>query len=272
MRIIEQMQLKVQKHQKAGKDITLPRFGILKLGTGNGWAGLLQTPPSVEPIWALRQVAETDLKFTRFNMIEAEGRVFHFGGFGADALILNDYIDIKNKYTKGFRLKLVNSLFGYLYAMFTRSIPTLLFKGFKLKLRVTNLSDEPLYTVNHSDGIKESPIKKGETIYEGPADACIFGTTSDYGFGVKVMPFAMDKPGHFMLRVAAPGIKVLLKNIRAVWNGTIDHPDIHDFLVKKVRIELEADGPFQLGGDPEGYRKSVDLEVSDFAPEVLDFR
>ncbi len=273
MRIIEQMRLKVDAHNKAGGDFKVPKFGLLKMGTGNGWAGILNTPQGVEPIWTIRQKKADDLVYAPFNMMESnDGRMFHFGGFGVDALILNDYINMKAKYTKGFMWKMSNSLSGYLMAIGGKSLPNILLKGFKVKVRVINMSKEPIYKVAHSSGIEEIKIKKGETIYEGATDATIFGTTSDYGFKLRVMPFAMKKFGYFHLRSTELGAIKVLANLKDVWLGKYESPDVYDFLVKKIKIEVDGKAPFQLGGDPEGYRDQVTVSISDFVPEMLDFR
>lgn len=272
MRIIEQMRLKVSKHNEGGGDYKVPKFGLLKLGTGNGWAGLTNMPKGVEPIWVIRQHTMDQLVFSEFNMIEAENRLFHFGGFGYDALVLNDYITMKEKYTEGFKWKMVNSLAGYLGAIFTKSIPKIALQNFNLNVRVINESDSPVYKCSQSLGIEETEFKKGDTLYEGSCQATVFGTTSDYGFGLKVMPFALAKKGYFQVRVSDIGFLVPLMNVKSLWHGTLEHPNVYDFLLTEARIEFENDAPFQLGGDPEGYRQKVHLKISDFMPQVLDFR
>lgn len=272
MRIIEQVIKKVAMHNKSGQDYKVPRFGMLKLGTGNGWSGLLRVPPGVKPIWHVRQNRPEELVYSSFHMIESEGRLFHFGGFGVDALILNDYIELKRKFSSGFMWKLINSLAGYLIAIAFKSLPSVLFKGFKINSKITNLSDEPVYRAYPSREWEELPAKKGEVIFEGPVDATIFGTTSDYGFGLKVMPFAMDKEGYFCIKSTQAGPLHLLRNVKKIWNGTLEGPKIFDFMVKHVKLEIQEDAPFQLGGDPEGYRKSIELKIADFMPELLDFR
>jgi diacylglycerol kinase family enzyme len=272
MRIIEQMRLKVEAHNKAGRDYKVPKFGMLKLGTGNGWAGLLDTPPGVKPIWAIRQRTPDKLVYTPFNMMEAEGRMFHFGGFGLDALILNDYIDLKQKYTEGWKWKVANSLAGYLIAIGGKSIPKILLKGFQINMKIYNESDAPVYKVSCSGGIEETDFKKGDLLIDTPCDASIFGTTSDYGFKLRVMPFATAKEDYFHLRTSNVGGVKNLAHIRELWTGTIEHERVFDFLVKEVRFEADGEAPFQLGGDPEGYRSSVHLKISDFKPEILDFR
>ena len=283
MRIIEQMRLKVEAKNRGGGDYAFPRFGLLKLGTGNGWAGLLNVPSKVKPIWALRQLREHELVFSNFNMIElfavtrqagegAESRLFHFGGLGVDALILNDYIDFKSPYTEGFMWKLGNSLAGYLIALFFKSIPKVLFQKFNINIRAINQSDAPVYKVSRSKGIEEIAVKKGETLYEGPSLIAGFGTTTNYGFNLKVFPYAREKRGYMNLRFADVTVPRALANLRNIWVGTWEYRGLYDFLVQDVRIECEQDAPFQLGGDPEGYRREVNLRVSDFTVDVMDFR
>ena len=272
MRVIEQMRIKLARLNAEGNNYQMPKFGMLKLGTGNGWAGLLDTPPKAGPIWVLRKKRDHELRFTPFNMMECEGRMFHFGGMGVDALVLNDYINLKNKFTKGFMWKVVNSLFGYAIALVSRSIPGVLFKKFAVNVKVPNLSDEPVYRCSVSRGIEETPVKKGEVIYEGRSLIAGFATTENYGFGLKVYPWANAKPGYFQMRLADVTVPRVLRDIVPVWKGKWELPGLHDFLVKHVRIESAVDAPFQLGGDPEGYRKSVEIKVSDCVVEMLDFR
>ncbi|MDP8255479.1 MAG: diacylglycerol kinase family protein [Candidatus Alcyoniella australis] len=272
MRIMEQVHLKIKAYNAEGGDYSMPRFGLLKLGTGNGWAGLLNVPPKVNPIWELRQKHEHELRFGTFNMLEAEDRLFHFGGFGVDAMVLNDYIEFKRRFSKGFTWKVANSLWGYLIALATKSIPKVLTSNMHFKIRAINMSDEPIYRISHSKGREELNVGKGETIFQGDALMAGFGTTNYYGFKLNVFPFATSIPGYCQLLIGNPPVPKLLANIRKVWRGVYEHPDLHYFLVKQVRLELEQDAPFQLGGDPEGYHKDLDLRVSEFTVDVLDFR
>ena len=272
MRIVEQMRLKVGRLNQAGGDYRMPRFGLLKLGTGNGWAGLLETPPKVEPIWALRQRREDELKFTAFNMIQCDERLFHFGGFGLDAMILNNYIELKNKFSKGFMWKVSNSMAGYLYATFFQAAPRLLRHKYEVKARVINNADGPIYRAYPHRPLEQLTVKKGETIFEGPVMLVGAATTSNYGFNLKTYPYACLKPGYMNLRTALVSIPATIWNIRQVWKGVWNYDGIKDWLVQDVIIETETDMPFQLGGDPEGYRNRVRFQVSDFTVDVLDFR
>ncbi|MCZ7584078.1 MAG: diacylglycerol kinase family protein [Deltaproteobacteria bacterium] len=114
MRIVEQLQKRVARSKENGGDgYTMPKIGILKLGTGNGWVYLLEVPPKSRPIEIMRSGAPT--RFTPFHMVETEGRLAHLAGVGADAIILNDYMDLKNKFKRGLLWRLANSLLGYFF-------------------------------------------------------------------------------------------------------------------------------------------------------------
>lgn len=272
MRIIEQMRRKVEEHRAAGEDCRMPRFGLLKLGTGNGWAGLLRVPRKVKPIWALRQMRPEDLRFTEFNMIETEDRLFHFGGFGADAMILNDYINLKNRFSSGPLWKMANSIAGYLWATFAVAVPRVAIKKWRINVRVINNSDEPVYRVTYSGGEVEAPVKKGEVLFAAPTLIASVGTTENYGFDLKIFPYACRKKGYMHLRLTDTPVLPAMRRLRDIWTGKWESPNLHDFLVKDIIIESDEEMPFQLGGDPEGYRKSARFKVSDFLPDVLDFR
>lgn len=272
MRIVEQMRRKVKAHREAGEDCRMPKFGLLKLGTGNGWAGQLRVPQKVEPIWALRQLRLEDLQFTEFNMIETEDRLFHFGGFGADAMILNDYINLKNKFTRGLLWKLANSITGYLWATFAVAIPRVAIKKWRINVRVINNSDEPIYRITYSGGAVPLPVKKGEVFFAKPTLIASVGTTENYGFNLKVFPYACRMKGYMHLRLTDTPVFAGIRQIRNIWRGDWESPYLYDYLVKDIIIESDEDMPFQLGGDPEGYRKSARFKVSDFLVDVLDFR
>ncbi|MBZ0270568.1 hypothetical protein K8I61_00915 [bacterium] len=268
MRIIEQL----SKHVRALGDATarLPRIGILKLGTGNAWAGLVKSPPGAQPIERVKRGAA--LKFTPYYMAESNGRLSHMGGVGIDALVLNDYFVIKSRFPSGIMWRLVNSVFGYLIAMFGRTIPGLRKTGGSVNVRVYNESDEPVYGIAHDQEPWELPFKKGDLIHEGPLKWIGWGTTENFGYNMRVFPFATAKPGYMNLRLLDTPVGRLVRNIPRVWRGSFRDARLQDLLVTKFRLESDVDLPLQLGGDPEGFVRSISLSVVEPPVEVLDFR
>lgn len=268
MRIIEQLFRHVKRRRSEGEDVAMPRIGILKLGTGNGWAGQLEVPPKTEPIERFRRGRAE--RFSTFHMVMVEDRLAHMGGVGLDAGVLNDYIDMKNKYTKGFMWKMANSVFGYFFTIFFRSIPKFFKKGPSFSARIFNNSDETIYRINGQDQPEPIDVKKGELLHEGVLKWVGFATTENFGFNLKVFPFASTMPGYIHLRLIWTPISVLVAHIPSIWTGKF-RKNSADFLIKSVVIESDNEMPFQLGGDPEGYRKQIVVELAPDTVEVLDF-
>jgi len=270
MRIIEQLIRHVKRLNAEGGDFVVPKVGLLKLGTGNGWAGMVKSPKNVEPIEFIKSGGQPG--FAPFHLIRTGDRLAHMGGIGADAAVLNDYIQFKNKYPSGFMWKVANSVFGYFFAAFTRTIPRFARGVGRIEVRVFSDSDDPVFRVSHSRGVEETTLKKGDVIYEGTALIVMFGTTDNYGFNLRAFPFSTVKPGFMHLRIIETSIPRILINLPSNWKGTWEHPTMSHFLARRIRIESKADVPFQLGGDPEGYRTAINLEVTDETIDVMDFR
>ncbi len=270
MRIIEQMLNHIKRHKNDGKEYKLPTIGILKLGTGNGWAGLLNTPPQAQPIERIKRGDK--IKTSRFNMIRCDDRLTHFAGVGVDGKILNHYIDLKNKYTEGFMWKVANSLTGYLVATFGITLPDLIKHGLGATIRVYCDSDDPVYRVSHANGVQKTDIKRGDLIEQRPMLMAGCATTPNYGFNLKAYPWADQMDGYMQLRLANPPIVGLVTHLPSLWAGKYEHELMNDYFVKRVRVESDQDLPFQMGGDPEGYRKELVWEVAEETVDVLDFR
>ncbi len=271
MRIIEQLIKHITRHNAKGGDYTLPTIGILKLGTGNGWAGLLNTPPKAQPIERIRRGDQ--IKTTRFNMIRCQERLMHFAGIGVDARVLNDYINLKNKYPDGFMWKIANSLAGYLIVIAGITLPNLLRHGVGSPIRVYNDSDDPVFRVSHAGGVEKTDIKRGDLIEERPMLVAGCATTPNYGFNLKAYPWADQMEGYMQLRLANPPVVTgMIFHLPSLWAGKYEHEAIRDYFIKKVRMECDSELPFQMGGDPEGYQKKLSLEVAEETVEMLDFR
>jgi len=99
-------------------------LGVLRLGTGNGWANATGAPP-----WrtALRRLGqhfrdEVPPPLRRFDLLEVRGVLTHFAGTGWDAEILEDF----HRQQTGFGIlprSMRGGLAGYLQGLVTRTIP-----------------------------------------------------------------------------------------------------------------------------------------------------
>ena len=115
-------------------------------------------------------------------------------------------------------------------------------------------------------------IDSGEIIYRGPCKIAAAGTVPNYGFGFQNFPFALRAPGRFQLRVTAIGVPRILANLRTIWRGGPPPAGVLDFHCDKVLIKFDREMPLQVGGDAEGYRREVVLEMAERPLDLLDFR
>jgi diacylglycerol kinase family enzyme len=244
-----------------------PSIGLLGLGTGNGLASEVNSH-NLE--YVLNQIREGNIFNTReYNLIETEDKIVHFSTLGLDAQVLNDFLALKEE--KPFFNKKKMGLPAYLYAYFTKTAHCDALNNKPWEVRVINESDT-VYKISHSRGMELLPVKKGEIIYEGPANLAGVGTASNYGFNFKVFPFAPAKKDFMNLRIVNISNRVFLKNWYALWTGKYENEEIiKDFLVKKVRLQFSQSAPFQTGGDARGYRDEIIYEISDQKVKLIDF-
>lgn len=243
-----------------------PRFGVLKLGTGNAMAkvvgaerGLRET--NDEQLRSLVRSRST----RELRLVEVEGLLTPFAGIGADAEVLADYIAL-NRRLRGTPLSSMGvGLAGYSLAAITRSIPKQFAKEMPF-VRITNLGDD-CQRVGKDGAPIGGPLRHGATIFEGKARIASCSTIPYYGFGLRMFPYADLRPDRMHLRVSTMGSLEFAQNIGALWNGSFHDPStLFDYLVEAVRIECAPETELQIGGDSKGKRASVEMHIT---PEPL---
>ena len=263
-----QFQRMEQSVKKGLSTYSLPEFGVLKLGTGNSLATLSGVGNGLMPLKSLAH--GMDFGTFSVNLIEAEQRCFTFSGMGWDAAILNDYLWLKNK-TVPLLSRFIQSLGGYLTAMFIRTIPSVVLRRKKVEVVVTNEGDCAYKVTPDGERIPLSQ-KPGDVLYDGPCNVAAVATTPFYGYHLKAFPFAMTLPGYMQVRIVKAGVAELLANAHPIWRGTYRSPNFIDFLAERVRFSFSERMPLQIGGDPEGYRHEITFSVSDLSVDLIDFR
>ena len=249
-----------------------PRFGVLKLGTGNALANLvgassLSGDGIVDDV--LRARANEVPGVMKLDLLLADGKRAPFAGVGLDAGVLNHYVETKHTLGKGPFKKLITGELGYIAAIGGKSVPHFLMqrKAPQLEVRARGAA----YRIG-PDGRLGEPYKAGELLYAGPALMASVGTIPCYGFNFKLFPPAQARRGFMQLRVANVSVPKILANLYpGIWNGTWSDPGMHDFLVEDVEISIDQKVPFQIGGDAEGYRDNVRFSMWKHGVEVLDF-
>jgi diacylglycerol kinase family enzyme len=255
-----------------GDEPRIPRFGVLKLGTGNAVAEFAGSSPRhlgvVEDI--LRTRSGEVRRAHALHLVECDGKRAPFAGLGIDAAVLNDYMRVKERLDGGkLQFAGVGGL-GYFWAIVGRTIPAFLAQRGTPNIEVVNLG-AAARQIGPDGRPLGREIARGEILYRGPCRLAAAGTVPCYGFGFRMFPFARKAAGRFQLRLSAMGLAKMLAHAPRMWRGQTPRSGVLDFQCERVRISFDREMPFQIGGDAEGYRREVVLGMSDRSLELLDF-
>jgi diacylglycerol kinase family enzyme len=261
----------VQEARRRGA--ALPRFGLLRLGTGNSLAWVLgSTASSPERSRGLavdlaRMRADAGSRWMRF--VEVEQMLSPFCGFGIDAVMLRDYNLVKNALAHGPLRRFAPGIASYAIAASFKTVPSYFVRPTP-HCRVINEGSEAM-RVGAKGGILGAPVRKGEVLYEGPAKLACVATIPYYGFGFRMFPYAEDKPDRMQLRVTNITPTSFVANFPAIWRGEYENlEDTFDFFVDDVSIEMDPVTSFQIGGDVRGERSRVRVRLTE-PLRIVDF-
>ncbi len=254
----------------------LPRFGLLRLGTGNSLAWVLGASPSGGRGTRGRRALAADLARLKadagsrpLTLVEAEGLLSPFCGFGIDATMLADYGAVKQLLARGPLRRLAPGPLAYAIAATTRTIPSYVVRKTP-HCRVINEGADAV-RIGDKGAILGAPIRKGSVIYEGPAKIAAVGTIPYYGFGFRFFPFAEERADRMHLRLSTISPYAFVRNFPSIWKGEYDDPEVlFDYLVDDVTIEMDPDTPFQIGGDVRGERSRVRIRRAE-PIQIIDF-
>ena len=250
--------------------VRVPAFGLLPLGTGNGWAratGDVGIRAAMRGLTTLRHFGPPPLR--HFNLVEVEGRLSPFAGTGWDAEILADY---RRSLADPGLLNRMGSTGGYLRSLFTRTIPRHIGRDARPHVRVINLG-APALRVDATG--RAVPVPGGETgglLYEGPLSVAGAATTMDLGLGFRAFPFAHLVPGRMCVRVYAASAWGATLRMPWLWRGAHPLPHDHHFVVTRCRLEFDRPVPFEIGGDLAGERTEVELGLAGEGVPLVDWR
>lgn len=258
-----------QECRRQGKP--MPRFGLLKLGTGNALAWVLGAQYSrARGVFADLARLRTEGGSSRLNMIDVEGRLVPFAGVGSDAIALKHYGEVIKAFGKLPVLRSVSTGgVAYLVSLMGRTLPDQVLKP-RFQVRIVNEHGGAVRLNSEGQPITE-PAAEGQVIHEGSARMVIMSTVPYWGFGVRVFPFAMDREDLFSLRVIDFEPAEALRHLRAIWKGTFRHPKLYDYLVRDVSIHCEEPIPVQVGGDILGAREVIHARLRDEPIRVVDY-
>jgi diacylglycerol kinase family enzyme len=257
------------------RGVVAPRFGLLRLGTGNSLAWVLGASKTGSGPRVARALSadiarlRADAGSRPLALLEVEGMLSPFCGFGIDANVLHDYAETKKLLAHAPFAKATSGIVAYAIAASTRTIPQYLLKPTP-HCRVVNRGGD-VYRVGKNGGPGGSPIRPGSVIYEGPATIAAVSTIPYYGFGFRMFPHAEERPGKAALRVSTISSYIYTRNFGAIWRGEYYNPEVlFDYFVDAVEIEFDPPTNFQIGGDIMGERTKVLAKLIDPIP-VVDF-
>jgi diacylglycerol kinase family enzyme len=258
------------------RGVSLPRFGLLSLGTGNSLAWVLGSSAGGGKGALAGKGLAADLARLRsdagsrwLRLVDAEAVLSPFCGFGADAVVLRDYAAVKTALARGPLRRLAPGPLAYAVSAVTRTIPGYLVRRTP-HCRVINEGSDA-FRVGEKGKILGAPIRRGAVLYEGPAKLAAVSTIPYYGFGFRMFPYADDRPDRMNLRISNINPLVLVANFRAIWRGEYeDLETTFDYFIDDVTIEMDPPTSFQIGGDPRGDRARVRVRMSE-AIRIVDF-
>jgi diacylglycerol kinase family enzyme len=250
-----------------------PRFGVLKLGTGNGLATYVNAGAGSDGILqdVVRARAGEVPGYQRMDLLQVDGQRAPFAGLGVDGKLLNDYIWVKSNLGKGMLKKVMSGPGGYFSAVAFKTVPHYLTNSTWVDCEITNGRAGEAYRVGPDGNPVGTPIAPGQTIFKGRLMMAAAATMPFYGYGFRMFPFAGERRGMMQLRLGQLHAPNILANLPKLWAGRWFPEGIQDFYAQEVHIRFAKEMPFQIGGDAAGYREEVKLSVAPEAVELLNF-
>lgn len=248
-----------------------PRFGLLKLGTGNALAWVVGASPGIAGVRADIEHLRADQGASReIHLVSVEGYLSPFAGMGADAEVLRDYNETKRVLEKTPLRKVAAGPLGYAVAATTRSLPGYLARKMP-HVRIT-LEAGDAFEVDEGGQLRKLSLAAGDTLFEGPTRIAAVSTIPYVGFGFRLFPYTYLRPDLMQLRVSTMGPMEFVKHLPDIWGGNYKNPaSTRDFLVDSIRIDAEPATALQIGGDPHGTRSTLLAAVSKEPVRLVDF-
>ena len=258
---------------KAARELGLrtPRFGMLKLGTGNALAWELGNEaragrPGV--VSDLKRVA-TEGGHSTLRLLDVEGSLTPFAGLGIDAICLEHYNETKQILARSpLTRPFSTGPAAYLISALGRSLPEFVLRSHPW-VRIVN-EGAPSVRMGPDDR-PSSEHPAGAILYDGPSRLVAMSTIPYWGFGARIFPFADERDDRFALRVCDVTSGEVAGNIGAIWRGKYrNERTVHDFLCERIAIHYESPMALQVGGDVVGRRTVVRVALAQ-PIEVVDY-
>ncbi len=248
---------------RTGRNDDYPLLGVLKLGTGNGISSYVGAGKYHSDLVALTREPRPKER-RRLSLIEVEGQYCPFAGFGLDANILNDYVDLKDTW--------LGKRFKYAFTVPASSVPKQIL--LRRKYPVGRIINEggPASLIGSDGEPTGEPIETGQTIYHGPLLIAGVATMPYYGYGMKLYPFVERRGGTMQLRISWASTYETLSRLPEIWDGSYRSDKTRDYYCDKVRMVFDRETPFQIGGEGIGRRQEVTFTLSRRTVDLIQLK
>ncbi|MGB5191501.1 MAG: diacylglycerol kinase family protein [Polyangiales bacterium] len=265
-----QMVTSITKEAKA-RGQRPPCFGLLKLGTGNSLAWALGAGTSGEGVIADLERLSQQSTHRDFRLIEVQDLLTPFAGAGFDALGLQHFHEVRALVRHlPFIGKRATGAVSYAISIPTRTIPELAIRP-RMRVRIVNRGSD-ITKLDRNGQPTGHPIPNGEVVFEGACIAALVSTIPYWGFGVKVFPFAENRPAdRFCLRVVATHPLHVAAHMLSVWKGTYRHDGLLDFYADDVELEFDERTAIEIGGDPAEMTRSMRAHLHPDPIKLIDY-
>lgn len=244
-----------------------PPIGALPLGTGNAWAHALGARKLDACVRALAR-HHALVPTRRYALLECDGVLTFFGGCGWDAQVLDDY---RQQVEQSPSSRIAKSVWGYVTAMLTRTVPKTLLHG-RPHVIIENLGDE-VYVIDEGCRLKRlEGARRGTILYDGMASVAGAATCPEFGYGFKAYPFAERLLDLLNVRLYDQKALSAVYDIPKLWRGQHPLAGMQDWFATEVRMTFSRPVPLQIGGEAIGSRLTVEFKKSDRSVDALDWR
>lgn len=249
------------------KDQPFPPVGALPLGTGNAWAHALGARKLDTCIRALVR-HEGPVPTKRYGLLTCDGVLTFFGGCGWDAQILDDY-RLQLEASPSSRIS--KSVWGYVTAMFTRTVPKTVLYG-RPHVIIENLGNDVYMMKPDRQLVRLEGVGRGAILFEGMASSAGAATCPEFGYGFRAYPHAERLLGFMNVRVYDLNAGSAIVDIPKLWKGVHPLRGMTDWFATEVRMTFSRPTPLQVGGEAIGSRLTVEYKNSDRVVDALDWR
>jgi diacylglycerol kinase family enzyme len=247
-----------------------PRFGLLKLGTGNSLAWALGAGTSRKGIFADLARLSRHSAHRDFRLIEVQDLLTPFAGAGFDALGLKHFHEVRSivRHLPWIGKRATGAL-SYAISIPILTIPELALRP-RLEVKIVNRGAAE--RLDHEGRPTGAPVEPGEVIFEGACIAALVSTIPYWGFGARVFPFAEHRPAdRFCVRVVATSPAHVAAHMLSAWRGTYRHPNLIDVYAEEVELQFDKPTPIEIGGDPAGMTNCMRARLHPDPIQLIDY-